>query len=794
MLFADLGLSPDTLRALEDVGYEEPTPIQRMAIPHVMARRDVLGIAQTGTGKTASFTLPMIEILSSGRAKARMPRSLVLAPTRELASQVADNALLYSKYHKLSLALLIGGESLGDQQKILDKGVDILIATPGRLLDLFERGAILLRDVRLLVIDEADRMLDMGFIPDVERIVSLLPARRQTLFFSATMDKEIKRLADAFLTDPVEIRIEPTQKAAELVDQSLVVVPSNDKREALRNLLRREEVTNAFIFCNRKRDVDILNRSLSKHGFDAVALHGDMPQYLRTERLERFKNGEVALLVCSDVAARGIDISDVSHVFNFDVPIHSEDYVHRIGRTGRAGRKGSAFTIASPADRKLVVAIEELLGNPIPRVNLEGFAAPDLEGSGTEDEAPAKGGRNGKSRSRNSRSQGGRERAAPAASATAAPESSQPAARDERRSSEPAGGPGRSQGRHQKRWRDNPQSEVMEMPIDDNAIGFGGFTPAFILEPVVAPEIDEAEELLLAAAEDEDIVLSEDPKAAAGSDSASGRKASSRKKEPRRRSRSRKEDAAGKEALTGEAQDGTEAPAGADGAAANSADAASGDQPDAAPSVVAAEASNDRGTEVAAQDASQPAPASGEADTAAVSSAPASEGDSAPVSGAPEGDAPAAGDVSTEAAAADGTDAPAPKKAATRRKAPAKKAPATPRTKKAAAAKTDDTAAEPVATDAPATDAAATDAPSDEAPAEPVKKPATRTRRKAAPAEEGAGEAPPAKKPATRRASPRRKKAEEAEASEAPAPGADASAAGTPATDAAPSETPDSGA
>ncbi|WP_339325383.1 DEAD/DEAH box helicase [Pararhodospirillum photometricum] len=368
MRFADLGLSPETLKAIEEVGYTTPTPIQAQAIPVVQQGRDVLGIAQTGTGKTASFTLPMIDILASGRAKARMPRSLILAPTRELASQVADNFTLYGKYQKLSMALLIGGESMGEQQKALDRGVDVLIATPGRLIDLFERGSILLRDVKVLVIDEADRMLDMGFIPDVERIVSLLPKMRQTLFFSATMDKEIRRLADAFLMNPKEVRVEQTQKAADTVEQGLVVVSHHDKRESLRHLLRREDVANAFIFCNRKRDVDILHRSLSKHGFDAVALHGDMPQYVRTERLEQFKKGEARLLVCSDVAARGIDISDVSHVYNFDVPTHPEDYIHRIGRTGRAGRLGKAYTIATPADAKYVRAIESLLGRPVPLI------------------------------------------------------------------------------------------------------------------------------------------------------------------------------------------------------------------------------------------------------------------------------------------------------------------------------------------------------------------------------------------------------------------------------------------
>ena len=368
MAFSDLGLGPDVLRAISDCGYDTPTPIQEQAIPIVLMGRDVLGCAQTGTGKTASFTLPMIEILHTGRAKARMPRSLIIEPTRELAAQVAESFDRYGKYHRLSKALLIGGESFIDQERALDRGVDVLIATPGRLLDLFERGKILLSDVKILVIDEADRMLDMGFIPDVERIVSLLPKIRQTLFFSATMPPEIRRLADAFLMNPKSISVAPPASPAATVEQRLAIVPEMDKREALRGLLRSEDVKNAIIFCNRKRDVDILYKSLKKHGFDAVALHGDMSQPARTETLEKFRRNEARLLVASDVAARGLDIQGLSHVFNFDVPIHAEDYVHRIGRTGRAGREGRAFTLASPADGKFVAAIESLIGKAIPRI------------------------------------------------------------------------------------------------------------------------------------------------------------------------------------------------------------------------------------------------------------------------------------------------------------------------------------------------------------------------------------------------------------------------------------------
>jgi superfamily II DNA/RNA helicase len=382
MLFNELGLSPELLQAVIDAGYLKPTPIQEQAIPIVAEGRDVLGCAQTGTGKTASFALPMIDKLAAGRARARMPRSLILEPTRELATQVEASFERYGKHHRLSTALLIGGESFADQEKKLDRGVDVLIATPGRMIDLFERGKILLSDVRILVIDEADRMLDMGFIPDVERIVGLLPKARQTLFFSATMPPEIRRLADAFLTRPAEIAVAPPASPAALVEQALLVVDPHDKREALRRLIRSEDVKNALIFCNRKRDVDILARSLTKHGFDAAALHGDMAQAKRTETLERFKAGEIRLLVASDVAARGLDIQGLSHVFNFDVPYHAEDYVHRIGRTGRAGREGRSFTLAAPEDGKNVAAIQRLIGKDIPATAIDGIDPAALEFEG----------------------------------------------------------------------------------------------------------------------------------------------------------------------------------------------------------------------------------------------------------------------------------------------------------------------------------------------------------------------------------------------------------------------------
>ncbi|MFG1400776.1 DEAD/DEAH box helicase [Xanthobacter sediminis] len=369
MSFSELGLSEKVLAAVADTGYTQPTPIQAQAIPHVLARRDVLGIAQTGTGKTAAFTLPMLTLLEQGRARARMPRTLILEPTRELAAQVEENFVRYGKNHKLNVALLIGGVSFGDQDSKLLRGVDVLIATPGRLLDHVERGRLLLSGIEVLVIDEADRMLDMGFIPDIERICKLVPFTRQTLFFSATMPPEIQRLVDQFLSSPVRIEVAKPSSTAATVAQLLVASGREDweKRDVLRGLIRdSENLQNGIIFCNRKRDVAVLHRSLQKHGFNAVCLHGDMDQHARIKALDQFRNGDANLLVASDVAARGLDIPAVSHVFNYDVPHHAEDYVHRIGRTGRAGRSGTAFTVVTHADAKSLAAIEKLIGNDIP--------------------------------------------------------------------------------------------------------------------------------------------------------------------------------------------------------------------------------------------------------------------------------------------------------------------------------------------------------------------------------------------------------------------------------------------
>ncbi len=377
-IFSDLKLNPKILNAIQDVGYKQPTPIQLQAIPAALEGRDVLGIAQTGTGKTASFTLPMIHLLARGRARARMPRSLVLCPTRELAAQVAENFELYSKNLKLTKALLIGGVSFKEQDQLIDKGVDVLIATPGRLLDHFERGKLLLTGVQIMVVDEADRMLDMGFIPDIERIFNLTPFTRQTLFFSATMATEIERLTNTFLSAPLRLEIARQASAAENIKQSVIIFKATrkdregtEKRKVLRDLILKEgeDCKNAIIFCNRKTDVDICAKSLQKYGFNAAPIHGDLDQKNRMNTLDDFRTGSLQFLVASDVAARGLDIPSVSHVYNFDVPINAEDYVHRIGRTGRAGRNGKALMISTPRDEKNLKAIEKLIQLEIPLID-----------------------------------------------------------------------------------------------------------------------------------------------------------------------------------------------------------------------------------------------------------------------------------------------------------------------------------------------------------------------------------------------------------------------------------------
>jgi superfamily II DNA/RNA helicase len=506
MTFADLGLSPELLEAVETAGYTTPTAIQAEAIPAVLMMKDIIGIAQTGTGKTASFVLPMIDVMAAGRRRALMPRSLILEPTRELAAQVAENFEKYGANHDLKMALLIGGVQMGDQVKALNEGVDVLIATPGRLMDLFERGKILLNGCELLVIDEADRMLDMGFIPDIERICKLIPFTRQTLFFSATMPPEIQKLADKFLQNPARIEVAPPSSTAATVEQRLVACGSKDfeKRERLRDLIRSQsELTNAIIFCNRKKDVADLYKSLEKHGFSVGALHGDMDQRSRTNMLQGFKDNEITLLVASDVAARGLDIPAVSHVFNFDVPIHAEDYVHRIGRTGRAGRAGAAFTLVSRRDAKYVDAITKLIDREINW--LDGQQA--IENADPADDKPARG-RRGESKSPARKTARGEKRARedavePAAVAeraaetveadkpvemATAPKEAPRKDREERqprqeresraapqRTPEPANANNdRNRGRNRRGGRDNDDREP-------TPVGFGDEIPAFMM-------------------------------------------------------------------------------------------------------------------------------------------------------------------------------------------------------------------------------------------------------------------------------------------------------------------------
>ncbi len=520
MTFDELGLSEKVLQAVAASGYTTPTPIQAQAIPHALAGRDVLGIAQTGTGKTAAFTLPMLSRLESGRARARMPRTLILEPTRELAAQVEESFVKYGANHKVNVALLIGGVSFADQEAKIMRGADVLIATPGRLLDFSERGKLLLTGIEILVIDEADRMLDMGFIPDIERICKLVPFTRQTLFFSATMPPEITRLTEQFLHNPARIEVAKAATTASTITQGLVASHGGgQKRETLRQLLRGAEgLKNAIIFCNRKSDVAIVYKSLQKHGFPVGALHGDMDQRARMASLDAFKNGAIDLLVCSDVAARGLDIPDVSHVFNFDVPTHAEDYVHRIGRTGRAGRSGTAYSIITRSDQRYIDDIEKLIAR---KIDWFGPALVDLPPAepGSEDEHPRGRGR----RERNERPARGRERegreraprpapveavepveaiAAPAPREERAPRQQEPRqqearqdTRPERRSEAPRsdnrGGrdarrvDARPEGRTDRNERRPRHRDDDDVPV----VGLGDHVPSFLLRPVVLKPI-----------------------------------------------------------------------------------------------------------------------------------------------------------------------------------------------------------------------------------------------------------------------------------------------------------------
>jgi superfamily II DNA/RNA helicase len=461
MNFDELGLSPKVLEAVRASGYETPTPIQAQAIPHALQGRDVLGIAQTGTGKTAAFTLPMLSRLEQGRARARMPRTLILEPTRELAAQVEEAFGKYGVNHKLNVALLIGGVSFGDQEAKITRGADVLIATPGRLLDFADRGKILLNGIEILVIDEADRMLDMGFIPDIERICKLVPFTRQTLFFSATMPPEITRLTEQFLQNPVRVEVSRPASTAVNIVQSLVKsgVSPEEKRATLRRVIRSaENFKNAIIFCNRKRDVQVVYRSLEKHGFSVGALHGDLDQRARMAALEAFRNGAVQLLVCSDVAARGLDIPDVSHIINYDAPHHAEDYVHRIGRTGRAGKTGVAVTLATRLDAKAIDEIEKLIARKIEWAP----GAADVE-----DEAPP-------APERSSRRDG--ERRGPG----------QRGRRPEARPTEPRqSAPPRQPAppRQSAPPRRRPREEYDDAPV----VGLGDHVPSFLLRPTRMP-------------------------------------------------------------------------------------------------------------------------------------------------------------------------------------------------------------------------------------------------------------------------------------------------------------------
>ncbi len=408
--FADLGLAENILKAVTEAGYTIPTPIQAEAIPHIAMGGDVTGIAQTGTGKTAAFVLPMIQRLSTGRARARMPRCLILCPTRELAAQVAENFEKYGKYLKLTMALLIGGVSFKEQEGLLQRGVDVLIATPGRLMDQFDRGKLLLMGVETLIIDEADRMLDMGFIPDIEKICAKLPASRQTLLFSATFPADIQRLAKTFQKDPKKIEVARPAQTAETITQYVVKLPTNDgkaRRTALRRVIEACNVKNGIVFCNRKVEVDIVAASLSKHGHDAAPIHGDLPQSVRTETLQRFRDGSLKLLVASDVAARGLDIPDVGHVFNFGPPPKDEDYVHRIGRTGRAGRSGESFTLVSPADEKSWGFVLKMIKKDVAEFMPDGLLD-ELKDLPPEEKRDRDGRRGGRDRDRGPRGRGER--------------------------------------------------------------------------------------------------------------------------------------------------------------------------------------------------------------------------------------------------------------------------------------------------------------------------------------------------------------------------------------------------
>jgi len=501
MKFSDFALRPEILQAVADAGYQTPTPIQEQAIPVILTGQDLLGIAQTGTGKTAAFVLPMIERLASGKAKARMPRSLILSPTRELATQSANYFETYGKHLNLSMALLIGGVGMDEQWRRLDRGVDVLIATPGRLLDQFERGKVLLGGITILVIDEADRMLDMGFMPDVERIVNLVSKRRQTLMFSATMPGEIRRLAGAFLTHPQEVQATPPATMAERIVDHFAVVPPRQKFKALRRLIDSHDVANALIFCNRKREVASLRRQMERAGLSVRDIHGDLDQAQRTAALEAFKRGEIAYLVATDVAARGLDIAMLPCVINYDVPTHADDYVHRIGRTGRAGQEGRAFTLVLPEERRYVDAIARLTGKTIPRLEISGMQPEVLE----EDEPRARP-RRGRAATRPAAEAALPEEVAVEETAGEAPPAQPPAPTEREAAAEEAAptarrrsgrrGRGRSEAKPEPASAARPSAPGPERPRgrgtperpDQPVVGMGDHVPLFMRRPV--PQIE----------------------------------------------------------------------------------------------------------------------------------------------------------------------------------------------------------------------------------------------------------------------------------------------------------------
>ena len=371
MNFDELGLSKEILSTINEIGYKEPTEIQKKAIPQILMGRDVLGCAQTGTGKTGSFVMPLVEILSSGKSKSRMPRSLILAPTRELAMQVSEEFNVINKHFKLQMALLIGGVSFTEQDIKLAKGVDVLVATPGRLLDHIERGKVIIKEVKLLIIDEADRMLDMGFIPDIIKINKLLPRIRQTLFFSATLSKEILDIGKDLLINPKEITVSPSSSTSQNIESLFVKFDNKNKLNNLISLIGLEKIRSAVVFCNKKKDIEKVNLSLKNNNYQTVCLHGDMDQSSRINSLDQFKKGSAQILIASDVAARGIDVDNISHVFNYDVPNNPEDYVHRIGRTGRAGKKGKAFTIYEEYDEKNILMIEKVISQKVKTIDFK---------------------------------------------------------------------------------------------------------------------------------------------------------------------------------------------------------------------------------------------------------------------------------------------------------------------------------------------------------------------------------------------------------------------------------------